>query len=120
MTEEVIIDGVNVTGCKDFLEPNGCDNNDCISFQCDRNYNCQYKQLQRLKQENEELKNKIDKFRWDNPYFELYNNVVFQRDKLEQENEALRGQCNKCKQYEIELNNRRLLDENEELKEKVK
>ena len=39
--------------------------------------------------------------------------------RLKQENEALRNQCNKCKQYEIELNNRRLLDENEELKKTV-
>lgn len=34
------------------------------------------------------------------------------------ENEALRNQCNKCKQYAIEQNNRKLLNENEKLKEK--
>lgn len=56
MTEEIIVDGVNVAGCKDFLEPVGCDNTDTLSMTCSRNNNCYYKQLQRLKQENELLK----------------------------------------------------------------
>lgn len=55
LTNAVIIDGVNVAGCSEFLEPDGCDDTDCASFQCDRNTNCYYKQLNRLEQENEEL-----------------------------------------------------------------
>lgn len=45
--------------------------------------------------------------------------IVTERDRLKQENEALRNGCNKCKQYEIEKFNRKLLDENEELKKKL-
>lgn len=59
MTEEIIVDGVDVAGCNEFLEPDGCDSADCASFQCDRNPNCYYKQLKRLEQENKELKEKI-------------------------------------------------------------
>ena len=47
-------------------------------------------QLQRLKQENEELKEKINKFQWDNPYYILYTNVVAQRDKYKQALEEIR------------------------------
>ena len=54
--------------------------------------NCNY-----LEQENKELNNTIKKFRWDNPYFDLYNNVVFQRDKLEQENAELKNK-NICRE----------------------
>ena len=71
MSEEIIIDGVNVAECKYYEDMHECpDNlnggyyvqhcycdlqgdNYCI---CNKNHNCYFKQLQRLKQENEELK----------------------------------------------------------------
>ena len=75
MTEEIIIDGVNVAGCEFYFEDNGviapdgtperanictspeksCENNDS----CYCNKNCYHKQLKRLEQENKELKEKI-------------------------------------------------------------
>ena len=60
--EKIIIDGVNVAGCNDFYKEwdnwEGKDNYRCqdyLSGICEGN-DCYYKQLQRLKQENEELK----------------------------------------------------------------
>ena len=54
MTEEIIIDGVNVAGCK-YYHYKGCTANNfgkCDS--CSEIYkNCYFKQLQRLEQENE-------------------------------------------------------------------
>ena len=66
MTEEIIIDGVNVKKC-DFFHPEyGRDCHIALAFDyhndkgtyygCDQNLNCYYKQLQRLKQKNEKLK----------------------------------------------------------------
>jgi len=72
MTEEIIIDGVNVAGCEFYFEDNGviapdgtperanicaspeksCENNDS----CYCNKECYYKQLKRLEVECEELK----------------------------------------------------------------
>lgn len=58
----------------------------------------------------------LDTSRLSTFYCEVDKCDIVQR--LKQENEALRNQCNKCKQYAIEQNNRRLLNENEKLKEK--
>lgn len=61
MTEEIIIDGVNVAGCEFYLqdEKYSCD----LSFinqeelcKCNDVQDCYYKQLKRLEQENKELK----------------------------------------------------------------
>ena len=72
MTEEIIIDGVNVVGCEYYFEDNGviapdgtperanlctspersCENSDS----CYCNKECYYKQLKRLEQENKELR----------------------------------------------------------------
>ena len=49
--------------------------------------------LMEICKENERLKEKIRKFRWDNPYFDLYNNVVNQRNMWEE----------KSKQYKTYL-----------------
>lgn len=57
MMNEVIIDGVDVSGCE-FFEPKAqvmqC-HMQAITERCKDN-NCYFKQLQRLKKENEELK----------------------------------------------------------------
>ena len=85
MTEEIIIDGVNVAGCEHYCEKlntgsgfiqntskqgfclhniTGLQNADIyfrvLSFpKCREQSNCHYKQLKRLEQENKELKEKI-------------------------------------------------------------
>lgn len=61
MTEEIIIDGVNVAGCEYFQREDGeytCGAEECNGavVGCRACDNCYYKQLQRLKQENAELK----------------------------------------------------------------
>lgn len=95
MSEEIIIDGVNVTECEHYTTMEDCDGIHDLCEQiddyCSIKKNCYYKQLQRLKQENEELKEKINKFQWDNPYYILYENVVTQRDKYKQALEEIRN-----------------------------
>ena len=70
MSEEIIIDGVNVAECG-FYHPeydNYChialafseDYGECL--ECQDNPDCYYKQLQRLKQENKILKERKDKY----------------------------------------------------------
>ena len=63
MTEEIIIDGVNVAGC-DAYKDKHCMDKTSIMF-CNLNIcsnfpNCYYKQLKRLEQENERLKKELD------------------------------------------------------------
>ena len=66
MTEEIIIDGVNVAGCGYYYDTfghcdicgRGTDKSDTFCSYCKDNSDCYYKQLQRLKQENETYKRK--------------------------------------------------------------
>lgn len=75
MTEEIIIDGVNVAGCHN-KTPYKNDYGDvqckCYRFEdiendtflfgiCKQHPNCYYKQLKRLEQENKELKAELNK-----------------------------------------------------------
>lgn len=57
MENEIIIDGVNVAGCK-YYHYKGCTANNLCKCNSRLNVckNCYYKQLQRLKQENEKLR----------------------------------------------------------------
>ena len=61
MTEEIIIDGVNVAGCSELYQVGEmlCVD-DGIEEPC-HNRDCYYKQLQRLKQENEKLREAMHK-----------------------------------------------------------
>ena len=79
MTEEIIIDGVDVAGCEFYFEDNGviapdgtperanlctspersCENSDS----CYCNKDCYYKQLKRLEQENKKLKKDVQLFK---------------------------------------------------------
>ena len=81
MTEEIIIDGVNVAGCYFYYKGEcRCEQN-CIDddkgetikelfyrepehnkWECEPSKDCYYKQLQILKQENEKLKEKFKQF----------------------------------------------------------
>ena len=63
MTEEIIIDGVDVTGCE-YLCTNQMGNN-CLnhnrgfSMNCKNTSDCYYKQLKRLEQENKRLNKRL-------------------------------------------------------------
>ena len=61
MTEEIMIDGVNVAGCEYYNGVVGdvcgyCNIGEGYLYTCDSDENCYYKQLKRLEQENEQLK----------------------------------------------------------------
>ena len=71
MSEEIMIDGVNVAECRCFIEntaPNVdgdeflevCENVYTESSYCENNKDCYYKQLNRLQAENEELKEQLE------------------------------------------------------------
>ena len=72
--EEIIIDGVNVAGCEYYYEMDDCDgchqlcNNatDIKNEYCEHYKECYYKQLQRLQQENAELKAEKERLKEEN------------------------------------------------------
>lgn len=85
MTEEIIIDGINVWSCKHYdLENNYCDQsylgegsllkNTKNPKRCECSPNCYYKQLKRLEQENKQMKSALEEIR-----------------------EIVNQSCNKCK-----------------------
>lgn len=55
-----------------------------------------------LKHKNKVQKEEILKFKWDNPYFDLYNNVVSQRDTWEEKSKQYKS----CLQEIKEIANR--------------
>ena len=105
MTEEIIIDGVNVAGCVDFCaEDCDCCNANNHNIGCGQYSDCYYKQLKRLEQENKELKKKIE----DKPLqCLLYNNkqnkcalftkTVAYHCALKEIREIVNQPCDNCK-----------------------
>lgn len=85
MTEEIIIDGVNVAGCNFRLEREEKQKCECchatgfgVICDCENWHNCYYKQLKRLEQENAQLKN------------ERTADLTKQLKRLQAENEELK------------------------------
>ena len=97
MTEEIMIDGVNVAGCNDFYKEwdnwSGKDNYRCQDFLsgvCAGN-NCYYKQLKRLEQENKELKEYSQRMENQREnYYKEYNKL---RSALEEIKNDLKEVC---------------------------
>ena len=123
MTEEIIIDGVNVAGCYWKCKDGDCamyyadlsaDNNELeFGFNCEDNTDCYFKQLKRLKQENAELQaykdvNEDFKKAWDE-LNKKYNEVLSLAKQNADSNEY-------CLQ-ELEKENEKLRKENERLAE---
>ena len=81
MTEEIIIDGCNVKDCDLYSLRGSCMDDNISPVDCKDRPDCEYKQLQRLKQENEALQAQL-------------NNITVQSNNiitaLEQENEELK------------------------------
>ncbi|MBO7696230.1 MAG: hypothetical protein J6T10_26640 [Methanobrevibacter sp.] len=117
MTEEIIIDGVNVAECE-FYTPT------CVSMhiwgettktnKCEENHNCYYKQLKRLEQERDELKKACDKCKLFD--IEKTNRDLLERiDKLEHENKELKTWLeSKEKQF------KHLIEYNQNKKDQIK
>lgn len=61
--EPIIIDGVDVVGCKYFNRFRSICHNKNLCCDCEKNQDCYFKQLARKTQECEELENKIKKLR---------------------------------------------------------
>ncbi len=83
--KQIIIDGVDVSGCKYFClnqTGNNCLNhNQGFSMNCNNN-NCYYKQLKRKEQECEELKAKIEYVFFDvSPNFDYFCDICVAKDK---------------------------------------
>ena len=113
--KEIIIDGVDVAGCNFFIEDyqranniegryehckNVCELNGDNYFYCKMNKNCYYKQLKRLKKENEELK----KYQYEQEY--LQREIEKRQKALEEIREIINnhikcfyGSCKDCLYY---------------------
>ena len=60
MTEEIIIDGIDVSGCEYYHKVDSiCDNENNHNVGCGQYDTCTYKQLKRLEQENKEQAHEI-------------------------------------------------------------
>ena len=100
MTEEIIIDGVNVAGCEFYLqdEKYSCD----LSFinkeelcKCDDVQDCYYKQFKRLEQENKEEKKAY------NECMHYLACMTEQRNKLKTALEEIRNYCDRIEQGSV-------------------
>ena len=108
--DEIIIDGVNVAGCKHYRGKYFSDNEykDCALYEnkgfCEE-LNCYYKQLQRLKQENEELKKEIQSQKGlitvgGKQQYQVIIAYDKLRSALEEIKNILQENCNQC--FEID------------------
>lgn len=105
MTEEIIIDGVDVAGCNFRLERDNKQKCECcyatgfgVIYDCNIWHTCYYKQLQRAKAEIEEIKKIKDDFF---KQAEISHQAVLDKNKiienLETENERLKAENNKLR-----------------------
>lgn len=137
MTEEIIIDSVNVAGCEYALTPKkqcpvkpmyyaketsciACkEHNTKLNF-CKNNTNCYYKQLQRLKQENERYKQLLKGCPAEDDDCGFCE-IDKQNKKLKQENENEKKAYNECMYYLACMTEQRnkLKSALEEIKERV-
>ena len=87
MTEEIIIDGVNVAGCEHYTTMEDCDGIHDLCEQlddyCSIKKNCYYKQLKRLEQERDFWQNKSCEFE------NFVDKQVKEIDELKQGNKEL-------------------------------
>ena len=115
--KQIIIDGVDVSGCENLMQgivPFGC-MEDRKTCSCMNNPNCLYKQLKRLEQENNILKQSEDEAK------EIIAELKAENKKLKKENKDLKIyiESNKQQVEEAEtlvMDNARLLQTLEEIK----
>ena len=134
MTEEIIVDGVNVAGCE-FYEPKAqvmtC-HEESITKRCN-SINCYYKQLKRLQSENEELKYRCEVYhQCDEMIKNTYGQAHKEAMRLTKENKELKEyKTSKENSYqllqkqwkdlfvqnrELKEENKALVEENEDMK----
>ena len=129
MTEEIIIDGVNVAGCEFAVKPINDNRIKChcvkgllqinkmyeqpMNGLCKDNPNCYYKQLKRLEQENKELKEKIIKLS------EEKGHLIVENNTLKEKNEGLKIKHQRYRECSMQLN-KKYKSALEEIREKIK
>ena len=116
--KEIIVDGMDVAGCNFFIEDyqranniegryehckNVCELNGDNYFYCEMNKDCYYKQLQRLKQENEELQTVHKQLK------QMIKSKESLLEKAIQENAELKYEIDRQKEIIIYLNNSDIL-----------
>ena len=122
--EQIIIDGVDVSGCEHLMQgivPFGC-MEDRKTCSCMNNPNCLYKQLKRKEQECEKAKqNAQDTYDLWQALIESFNILQDEKIKLEQECERLKEENKEIRKYQYEqefLQEQldKLIKENKEIK----
>lgn len=110
MTKKIIIDGVEVAGCihLSFVEETYCCDCQYEKYALCQGYNCYYKQLKRLEQENTRLKEEIHNLKC--PFFFKHTAICLGRKDEMQKYE-------KCSFY-ADCNIKQMIRENEHLAEK--
>ena len=86
--DKVIIDKVDVSGCK-YCDDGTCCDKDVMSLSCE-NTDCIYKQLKRLEQENEQLKKSIDRIIQEKEIKTIDLDIAKENAELKAENERLK------------------------------
>lgn len=117
MTKEIIIDGVNVAGCNFRLEREDKQKCECthatgfgVICDCENWHNCYFKQLKRLEQERDELKQVKDKY-----YQQTLDNEITISNLIE-EIQGLKADRTLERISKLCIENARLEQENKELK----
>lgn len=135
MTEEIIIDGINVAGCYWKCKDGDCamyyadlsaDNNELeFGFNCEDNPDCYYKQLKRLEQERDELKKQnaillgqLVINDGEDVTVQISQSQFDEYNELKQENKALKDNNNHLQVIidDGRAENKRFREENKELK----
>ena len=98
--KEIIIDGVDVAGCKYFNRFRSICHNKNLCCDCEKNQDCYYKQLARKEQECEELKNEYWKLEQGNDFLAEKNSRL--KGCLAEIKEIAEPFCNACQEFEPE------------------
>ena len=122
--KQIIIDGIDVSGCKDRYfgwDNSTCQNtgNSCPDLKCENNHNCYYKQLARAKQENKKLKKIINKSaeRFCNDYLKTFKENERLKSELQaKELELIMAKADLCRGCQYKNDYKAKEQECEELK----
>lgn len=91
--EQIIIDGVDVAGCKYFNRFRNICHNKNLCCDCEKNQDCYYKQLQRKTQECEQKEKELLSNE------KIINKLMKEVDELKQECEKLKNQVDEDYNY---------------------
>lgn len=98
--KEIIIDGVDVSGCKYFNRFRSICHNKNLCCDCEKNQDCYYKQFARKEQECEELKNEYWKLEQGNDFLAEKNSRL--KGCFAEIKEIAEPFCNACQEFEPE------------------